>query len=497
MQNRSSSLLIVSAGALLWCVAPAKSMNHNLAVPFADKNSPPQTPYLAFYSPQDRDLLFSPKELTKRGTVEVICQAGLRSVGLSYTLHRDMVLTPFQKGEAEPLSANRYRIEIPVRDLPAGFYELRVTLDTGMPVKDPKDPRPVRGVCAFGWRADEMPLRETRPQDFKAFWDRAKAKLAAIPLDARDETPLESFDKAHLEDYNLQSACLPADYDPKGHKVEEVESNKVSFAGPDGGRVYGWLAKPKGAGPFPAMLVLPGAGFNARPRPLEHARHGYLALDIQIHGQDVDLPKYESLPGYNDGQAYEPTDAYYFYNVHLRVLQALNYLASRPDVDPKHIVVVGGSQGGRLGIVAAGLDSRVSAVVSCIANSPNYPALVWAAKCNGLDKLGDNPSAPEFKDRPKFDGMDLKDAPPAVDTPAGRTIAYYDPMNFAPDVHCPVLMNAGLIDPVSPPSSVWAVLERLGTKDKTMVPLPGMGHDWSAEFDREAWRWLARVQYKK
>jgi hypothetical protein len=22
------------------------------------------------------------------------------------------------------------------------------------------------------------------------------------------------------------------------------------------------------------------------------------------------------------------------------------------------------------------------------------------------------------------------------------------------------------------------------------VPLPGLGHDWSAEFDRMAWKWL-------
>ena len=65
-------------------------------------------------------------------------------------------------------------------------------------------------------------------------------------------------------------------------------------------------------------------------------------------------------------------------------------------------------------------------------------------------------------------------------------------MNFAPDIHCPVLMNAGLIDPVSPPFSVWAVYNRLASKDKTIVPLPGLAHDWSAEFDRFAWRWLDR-----
>ena len=53
-------------------------------------------------------------------------------------------------------------------------------------------------------------------------------------------------------------------------------------------------------------------------------------------------------------------------------------------------------------------------------------------------------------------------------------------------------MNAGLIDPISPPYSVWAAYNRVGSTDKQIVPLPGLGHDWSAEFDRRAWRWLDR-----
>jgi cephalosporin-C deacetylase len=79
-------------------------------------------------------------------------------------------------------------------------------------------------------------------------------------------------------------------------------------------------------------------------------------------------------------------------------------------------------------------------------------------------------------------------------TPANRCQPYFDPMNFAPDIHCPMLMNAGLIDPVSPPSSVWAAYNRLGTKQKQMVALPGVAHDWSAAFDRYAWEWLSKLK---
>ena len=167
--------------------------------------------------------------------------------------------------------------------------------------------------------------------------------------------------------------------------------------------------------------------------------------------------------------------------MHQRVLQAVNYLLSRPDVDPRRLAVAGGSQGGRLGIVAAGLDPRITAVVSGLANSPNEPHLAWVARCNGAN--GAVPS----------DGMDLAGAPPPDTTPAGVCWAYYDPMNYAPDIHCPVYCYGGLIDPVSPPFSVYAVYHRLGSKNKTYVPLPGLAHDWSGENDRRAWRWLDQV----
>jgi cephalosporin-C deacetylase-like acetyl esterase/lysophospholipase L1-like esterase len=472
--------------ALAMIPGAVHAMNSNLAWPWGDRCSPPQTPYLSFSSPQSEDLLF-----TTAKTIELRCQAGLRAVNLRWSLHRNRITTPFRNGLAEASAGNRFVIRLDTAGLHPGFYDVKVALDTGMTneERDNLNKRPVTGVCTFGWRVDEMAIADTRPADFTAFWAKARAGLAGVALDAREE-PMQSFGRGEIGAYNVAGACLPPDYDPEGHRAETVESCKVSFAGPDGGRVYGWLAKPPGDGPFPVMLVLPGAGFNARPRPLEHARHGYLAMDIQIHGQDVDLPKYPQLPGYYQDQTYEPASAFYFYNVHLRCVQALNYLLSRRDADPKRVAVVGGSQGGRLGVVLAGLDPRVKAVVSTLANAPNQPHLRWVARCNGFANLGDKKPDPTI---PLSDGMDRTGPPSVISDAASRCLAYYDPMNFAPDITCPVLMQAGLIDPVSPPFSPWAVYNRLGTTTKTMVAIDGHAHDWSAAFDRRAWRWLDAV----
>jgi len=461
-------------------------MNSNLASQWGDGCSPPQTPFLSFTSPQTVDLMFIDGD-----TIELYCQAGLRSMDLTWSLHRNMLKKPFRTGVAEALPGNRFIIRLDTAELHPGFYDVRVELDTSRENKERGrlEKRPVTGICTFGWKVDDMEFAETRPDDFSEFWDKAIERLGSIPLDPNvGETMV--FGPEEINTYNLESAALPADYDPAGHRAETVESFKVDIAGPDGGRIYGWVAKPLGDGPFPVMLVLPGAGFSARSRPLEHARHGYLAMDIQVHGQDVDLESYPKIPGYYNEQKYEPVSANYYYNVHLRCVQALNYLLSRPEADTDRVAVVGGSQGGRLGIVLAGLDSRVKAVVSTIANSPNHPHLRWVARCNGYAELVDKRPDPNMA---RSDGMDRTGAPPVINDAYGRCIAYYDPMNYAPDIHCSVLMQGGLIDPVSPPISPWAVFHRLGTEDKTIVPIPGHGHDWSAAFDRDAWRWLDRV----
>lgn len=472
---------------LVVMIPKAEAMTMNLAMKWDDGCSGPQTPFLSFHSPQRDTLLFDGET-----TIELRCQAGLRAVQLKWTLHRNLIAKPFRQGVAEPLPGNKFAIRLDSAGLHPGFYELKVELDTGV-TEDAKEPlarRPVRGLCAFGWQVDKMALADSRPADFKAFWDAAKVESEKIPIDAR-EGQMTVFGAKEINDYNVNSAYLPPDYDPSGHRYETVESCKVEFAGPDGGRVYGWLAKPQGKGPFPAMLVLPGAGNNPRPRPLEHARHGYVALDIQVHGLDVDLEKYSIL---DENAALDPDDPRVGYsrNMYLRCLRAFNYLASHPDVDPNRIVVVGGSQGGRLSIVVAGLDPRVKAVVATIANSGNQPYMTWAWRCNA-HRPGDGIDDPALA----ADGMGLAAAPPVANDPAARREAYYDPANFAPDVHCPVLMSAGLLDPISPPTSVFGIFNRLGTTGKEMVPLDGLGHDWSAEFDRRAWRWLDQILGKE
>ena len=60
-------------------------MNHNLAMPWTDGCSPPFKSELVFYSAQCEDLVFPSTD-----SITLTCQAGRRSVGLRWTLARNM-----------------------------------------------------------------------------------------------------------------------------------------------------------------------------------------------------------------------------------------------------------------------------------------------------------------------------------------------------------------------------------------------------------------------
>ena len=489
--------------------ALAFGMNHNLAWPWGNppRCSPPQSPLFAFYNRANTTMLFDGGD-----EIEIYCQAQVRpGSGLSWTLAHNMVVKPFLAGEAEDLPANLFRIVIPTKDLAPGFYDLRVKLEgigynrLDLFAKKPRDGKgdvkvqsvPPEGMCTFGWKAEEMalPAPEYRPADFRAFWDKAYGDYCAkVPLDARVESPELTFDAKAVETYNVTNACLPPCFDPKGVKYDEVVSYKVSWAGPDGGRVYANLARPKAEGRYPAMLVLPGAGTGPRPRPLDHARHGYVAIDVQVHGLDTDITNGYKVAGYNgvpSKYADHAPEHCCWYPIYLRAARGVDYLVSLPFVDASRIVCCGGSQGGRLSSCVPAIDRRVAATIPAIAHGANEPYLWWFKRQNGFAHPEDRKPDPALV--PGDGHAVFADAVKPVDDPAFEQYRYFDPMNFAPDVTCPVYMNMGLMDPCSYAPGVWAIYTRMASADKTLVPIAGHAHDWFPAFDRAAYRWLGKV----
>ena len=129
---------------------------------------------------------------------------------------------------------------------------------------------------------------------------------------------------------------------------------------------------PKNAAPksLAARLTFPGAGIRSATFETEP---GTIVLIMNVHGiQDFQPEDYhlklqkEDLKDYVRLRA-ESRDTYYYRGVVLRILRALEYVKARPECDGRKLIVTGGSQGGGLALIAAGLDPDVT---QCLAGMP-------------------------------------------------------------------------------------------------------------------------------
>jgi len=118
----------------------------------------------------------------------------------------------------------------------------------------------------------------------------------------------------------------------------------------DGKKVEAILFEPRGASPFPAVLLIPGHATTARdwlPNGLTYARNGYAGLAV-------------SQPGY--GKSEGPAD--YVGPKTIKVLkEGYRRLQREPFVDPNRMGIVGYSRGGMAAALLAVQLDDVKAVV--------------------------------------------------------------------------------------------------------------------------------------
>ncbi|WP_375586452.1 acetylxylan esterase [Cyclobacterium xiamenense] len=285
------------------------------------------------------------------------------------------------------------------------------------------------------------------PDDFSEFWNQNKAALKEVPLEpVLTHLPERS---THLTD------------------VYHVHFRNIS------GRIYGILSKPKKPGSYPAILHVPGAGI--RPYYGAMIDENVISLQIGIHGIPVNLydsPIYQNLSAgalrdYNR-IFLEDKDRYYYKRVYLGCVRAVDFLFSLEEFDGETVGVIGGSQGGALAIVTAGLDDRIRYLVSY------YPAL---ADLTGYlhGRAGGWPHL--FKD-------EWTNQPKKVETSR-----YYDVANFARFVTVPGFYSWGFNDNVCPPTSMHAAFNVIPGK-KTFSGYLDAAHWRYPEQSEEGQRWL-------
>lgn len=291
------------------------------------------------------------------------------------------------------------------------------------------------------------------PADFEAFWQESIEQVRRVPL-----RPMLTL---------LPERCT-ADAD-----VYEVRFQNFQ----KGHYLYGTLAVPRGVDPlhakeqYPAVVLWPGAGVKPHPGDVDFfPAHGVITLEMGINGIPVNLPQQvyddlraNALRDYNTIHL-DDRDAYYYRRVYAGTVKTVDFLCSLPCVDTARIGCYGGSQGGALTIVHAALDPRIKAAAA------SYPALAEIAGYVHGRAAG----WPKWRE---------------LSEEKQNVTEYYDVVNFARMVHCPVWFMLGYNDQVCCPTSTYTVFNTLSCP-KTLITLLDCAHWMYAEHKQQRAEWL-------
>ncbi len=300
------------------------------------------------------------------------------------------------------------KLELSGRMKSPGFYRLRVWAVV--------DGKKYEGLATAGFEPEKIKPTVKYPDDFDTFWNNAIADARKVNLDPK----LTLMPERCTSDANVY---------------------QISFQNEaQGSRIYGILAVPRKPGKYPAILRVPGAGIRPYNGDSKTAGLGFITLEIGIHGIPVNLDQqvYDNLMSGALSSYWtiklNDRNTHYYKRVFLGCVRAVDFIFSLPEFNGSDIAVTGGSQGGALTIITAGLDKRI-----------RYMAGLYPAMCDHTGYLAKRAGGwPHYfrENEPK---------PGEVET-----LAYFDVVNFARRVTIPAYLTWGYNDITCPPTSMYA-----------------------------------------
>ncbi len=365
-------------------------------------------------------------------------------VKMTQILESDRVdtLIEYQRDSRYLDIAGEGTIEETVQWLPEapGFYRVRIALadeNQGM----------VSRSFIMGYDPEKISVDLTRQGDFFAFWAERKKELAEIE---------PSFKLIESDQSNADLTVYVVEMRSYGNVL-----------------IRGWYTVPKQPGPHPAILSVPGYTSAMTPY-MERKNVATLALDPRGHGMskdDVDPNGGEFMYlGFDP----EHPEKYIYAGVFMDCIRGLDFLFSRPEIDHSRVGVEGESQGGGLSFATAALDQRV------LFSAPDIP---WLGDWLGYWQLAPWP-------RENYQKL-IRQNPGLTVSAINRLLSYFDTMNLAEKITCPVFLSLGLQDDVCPPHTIFATYNRVGTSKEYQVD-PDAGHGLGSDYRNAKIAWMAR-----
>lgn len=296
----------------------------------------------------------------------------------------------------------------------------------------------------------DLPLEELRayrpevaePHDFEEFWS---DQLAAA-----------------------RSAAQDPEFTPVDTPLRYADVLDVRFSGYGGTRIAGWLQVPHAARPG-APLIVEYVGYNGgRGEPLDWLAWpalGYAHFVMDSRGQgggwrtadtaDPQDPGAPSTNGFMTRGIADPRQ-HYFTRLFVDAALALDAVRGHPAA-AAGVVTSGASQGGALTLASAALGGGVEAVL------PDVPFLAHPRRAVAVT---DSRPYGELIEYCALRSDSVEDV--------FRTLSYFDVVNHAKRLSAPALFSVGLLDDITPPSTVFAAYNHYsGPKDICVYPFNG------------------------
>lgn len=266
--------------------------------------------------------------------------------------------------------------------------------------------------------------------------------------------------------YPINGELIPYDY-----PVKEVKVYNAYYNGFKGARINGWYILPLEAdknNKVPVLIHYHGyTGDKGYIQEyLKWVIQGYAVFAVNVRGQGGQTPDpaIYSQGGITGWMTLGILDKYEYYyrNVYMDCVRAVDFVCEKEEIDTEKIGILGASQGGGLTIAVAALDKR-----------PKFAMPVFPYLCHfkrAMEMYQEGPYREFFEYFRRFD-PEMK-----TEDKVFQTLSYFDGMNLATKITCPVLMAITLRDVICPPSTMFAAYNHM-TCAKELKIYPHHGHE--------------------